>query len=83
MPRAVDRLRAESRRAADATWNLMAELLAAIGVWGGIGYGLDRLLHTGPWLLAIGLLIGHGMGIYIAIWRGEQMRKARQNGGVA
>jgi F0F1-type ATP synthase assembly protein I len=59
----------------------MAELLAAVVVWGAIGFGLDHLLHTGPWLLATGLLIGHGAGIYIAIWRGEQMRKAAQMGG--
>lgn len=81
MPRAVDRLRLEAKQASAATWNLMAELLAAVAVWGAIGFGLDHLLHTGPWLLAIGLLVGHGAGIWIAIWRGEQMRKARQSGG--
>lgn len=76
MPRAVERLRAEAKAASDATWNLMAELLAAVCVWAAIGFGLDKLFGTAPIFVAIGLLIGHGMGIYIAIWRSGQMRKA-------
>jgi F0F1-type ATP synthase assembly protein I len=76
MPRTVDRLQREARAASAASWNLVAELLSAIGVWTAIGYGLDRLLDTGPLFVAIGLFIGYVMGIYIVIWRGRQMREA-------
>ena len=46
-------------------WTIIAELLAAIAVWGLIGWGIDRLLGTEKVFLAIGLVVGAGAGIYL------------------
>ncbi len=46
-------------------WTVLSELIAAIAVWGGIGYGLDRLLGTWPVLFAIGMVLGYGGGAYL------------------
>lgn len=45
----------------------LAEFLAALLTWGGIGYLLDRWLGTDPWLLIAGLVLGNGLGIYL-LW---------------
>jgi len=39
------------------------EMVAATAVGGAVGYGLDRWLNTGPWLLAIGVVLGAAAGI--------------------
>lgn len=46
---------------------MSVEFIAAILVWGGIGFGLDRWLGTRPWLMGIGVLVGFGAGLYL-IW---------------
>lgn len=46
---------------------MMADLLAGPLAWGLIGWGLDRWLGTTPWLLAVGLVVGWAMGIYL-VW---------------
>ena len=45
----------------------LAEFLAALLTWGGIGYLVDRWLGTAPWLLIAGLVLGNGLGIYL-LW---------------
>ena len=47
-------------------------LIGAILVFGTVGYVLDRWLHTSPWLLVGGLLIGLIVGFYElakVVWR--------------
>ncbi len=44
------------------------ELVAALLVGLGIGYGMDRWLGTGPWLLVLFFFIGGGAGI-VNVWR--------------
>jgi F0F1-type ATP synthase assembly protein I len=47
-------------------------LIGAIGVLGGLGYGLDRWLGTWPWGLVGGLLFGVVTGLYLLakeVWR--------------
>lgn len=51
-------------------WAILSELASAIIVWGGIGYGLDHLFHTGPVLFAIGMVIGYGAGVFLIYRRG-------------
>jgi ATP synthase protein I len=46
-------------------WTLLSELISAIAVWGGIGFGLDRLLGTWPVLFAIGMVVGYAAGAYL------------------
>lgn len=50
---------------------MVAELISATVTWGGIGWLLDRWLHTGPWLLVIGLVIGHVAGFYLVYLRSQ------------
>ncbi len=51
-----------------AGWYRMAgvgtEFIAAVAVFGGVGYGLDRWLGTSPWLL----LSGCGLGFAVGLW---------------
>lgn len=39
------------------------ELVASTIVGAGLGYGLDRWLGTGPWLMIVGLLLGAAAGV--------------------
>lgn len=39
-------------------------LIGAIMLLGGVGWGADRYLGTGPWCLLAGLIIGLGIGFY-------------------
>ncbi|MEL7492014.1 MAG: AtpZ/AtpI family protein [Pseudomonadota bacterium] len=40
-----------------------SELLAALLVAGGIGWGLDQLFGTKPWLLIMGVFLGFAAGL--------------------
>jgi F0F1-type ATP synthase assembly protein I len=42
-------------------------LVAYVLVFTGIGYGLDRLLGTSPWLMVVGVFVGGGIGFYTMI----------------
>jgi len=45
-----------------AAFRLVTELLAAVIVGGGIGWGLDKVLGTSPFLLIVMLLLGVAAG---------------------
>lgn len=53
----------------DKSFQLTADLLAAILTWGGVGWVADRLLGTGPVLLAVGIMAGNACGIYLLYLR--------------
>lgn len=44
-------------------WRLSTELVVSVLVGAGLGYGLDRLFGTAPWILLIGLGFGFAAGI--------------------
>ncbi len=46
-------------------WNALSTLIAGIVIWGGVGYGIDRLVGTEPVLFVIGVLVGNFGGIYL------------------
>lgn len=49
----------------DTGWAMTAELLTATFVWGGIGWLLDTyVLHTDPWLMVGGFILGFHLGMY-------------------
>lgn len=57
--------------------NIMGvELLTAVLLWGGIGYGLDRWLGTSPWFFVIGVLGGNAARLYIILLRARRMDAA-------
>ena len=39
-------------------------LFASVAAFCGIGYLLDRWLHTEPWLLIAGIVIGSAVGLF-------------------
>ena len=43
------------------------EFIAAVGLLGGAGYGLDVWLGTGPWLLIVGIGLGFAVGLTLMI----------------
>jgi ATP synthase protein I len=47
-------------------------LIGSVLLLGALGYGLDRWLGTGPWLLVGGLLFGFAAGMYLL---GKEMFK--------
>lgn len=62
-----------------AAWNVPAYLLAGIGVYGGIGYALDRWLGTG-FLVLVGMLLGAALALYV-IWVRYGGSRPRDEGG--
>jgi ATP synthase protein I len=53
-------------------WAHFSTLIAGIGVYGAIGYGLDRLFGTSPIFFAIGLVGGMAGGVYLIWIRAKQ-----------
>lgn len=49
-------------------WAALSTLIGGIVVWGGVGYGLDRLLDT-SFLVLVGLLMGLAGSIYLVYVR--------------
>jgi ATP synthase protein I len=45
----------------DASWQLAGSVL----FWVLVGYFVDRWLHTTPWLLVAGAVLGIGLGFYL------------------
>lgn len=52
---------------ANTAWAAVGRLAAGPLFYGGVGYGLDHLLHTAPVFLCLGVLLGFALGIYLTI----------------
>lgn len=50
----------------NALWSIFGYLLSGLLVWGGVGWGLDKLFGT-SYLLLVGLIVGAGAAITI-VW---------------
>lgn len=59
-------------------YRLIAELIG--GLLGGVGIGwfVDRLAHTAPWGMAIGVSVGAGFSVYMAVRTAVRMGKQAQ-----
>jgi len=55
---------------------LGTEFIAAVLVGAGLGYGLDLLFKTTPWLMLIMLLVGFGAGILNVVRAAAQINAA-------
>jgi len=55
--------RGHRRSGIAAAQTVAITLLTGIVVGVVVGYGLDRLLHTTPWVSAIGLFVGFGVAL--------------------
>jgi len=69
--RRADRIRREAWADGSSGWIMATELLTGTLVWGGIGWLLDRWLQTGPWFMAVGMLLGWGAALYLIYLRSE------------
>jgi ATP synthase protein I len=56
-------------------FRLVTELMAAVIVGGAMGWGLDRLLGTGPFLLIVMFMVGVAAGIFTVVRTAEQMNR--------
>lgn len=66
-------------KAIGVAWTLPFELIAPTIVGGGIGYLLDRWLHTAPLFLLIIGFVGFGVGLWNMIKAANSLEKKRGN----
>jgi ATP synthase protein I len=50
-----------------AAWRMSIELVAALFVGWGLGLLLDKLFHTNPWIMLVGIVLGFAAGVRNAI----------------
>ena len=72
----------DSRREPPEAGSLAFTFVALVLVFTGIGYALDRLLHTLPWLMVAGVFVGAGLGfvylVYILFTTGSGGRAGKK-----
>jgi len=56
-------------------FRLVTELMAAVIVGGAMGWGLDRLLGTGPFLLIVMFMVGVAAGIFTVVRTAQQLNR--------
>ena len=56
-------------------FRLVTELMAALIVGGTIGWGLDRVLGTGPFLFIVMFMVGVAAGIFNVVRSAQRMNK--------
>ena len=59
-------------------FRLSADLVSAVVAGGALGWGLDWLLGTGPWMLLLFFFLGIAAGILNVIRTANQMNAAQQ-----
>ncbi len=57
-------------------WRMSTELVVAVLVGTGLGYGLDKFLGTQPWILLLGIGFGFAAGIMNVVRAAEKMDAA-------
>jgi ATP synthase protein I len=67
--------RARAARASGAAWRIMIDLVAAVGLTGALGFGVDRLLGTSPFGLVLGLGGGFVLGMWLAARRAAEIQR--------
>lgn len=65
----------------DRGWDMSVEMIAAILLWGGVGWLVDRWLGTAPWAMVAGFLVGNAAGIYLVYVRAkaDEHRRAQRD----
>lgn len=61
--------RPDAHSGANDGWVAVGYLLSGIAVWGGVGWLVDRWLHTGGIATAVGSIVGVVLGIYLVLRR--------------
>ena len=68
---------------AQFAWRMVTELVAGLLVGFGIGYGLDALFGTRPWLMLLFTLLGFAAGVQTMMRTARDMQRQPQGGGRA
>jgi len=75
----------QSRRVAPEAGSLALMVVTLVLVCAGIGYVLDRLAHTLPWLMVAGVFVGAGLGfaylVFILFSTGSRGREGDKGKG--
>jgi F0F1-type ATP synthase assembly protein I len=58
----------DSQREPPEAGSLAFTFVALVLVFTGIGYALDRFLHTLPWLMVAGVFVGAGLGFVYLVY---------------
>ena len=56
-------------------WTALSTIIAGIGVWGAMGFALDRAFGIAPVLMVIGVLVGNFGAIYLIYARAVNAEK--------
>lgn len=59
---------------ANLAWRMVTEMVAGLLIGFGIGYGLDRLLGTTPWLMIIFILLGFAAGVNVMLRSAKEIQ---------
>lgn len=62
---------------ANMAWRMVIELVSGLGIGFAIGYGLDWLLGTTPWLLVIFILAGFAAGVKTMLGTAREMARVQ------
>jgi ATP synthase protein I len=60
---------------AQLAWRMVIELVAGVGIGVAIGYGLDSLFGTRPWLMAVFTILGFIAGVKTMIRSAEEVQR--------
>jgi ATP synthase protein I len=68
---------------AQLAWRMVIELVAGLGIGFAIGYGLDSLLGTRPWLMVVFTLLGFIAGVKTMIRSAQEVQRTAETTGAA
>ncbi|MFW5655466.1 MAG: AtpZ/AtpI family protein [Roseicyclus sp.] len=68
---------------AQLAWRMVIELVAGVGIGVAIGYGLDSLLGTRPWLMAVFTMLGFAAGVKTMIRSAQEVQRKADAGEAA
>lgn len=66
---------------AQMAWRLVIELVTGLLIGFGMGYGLDWVFGTAPWLLILFTLLGMAAGINVMLRSAREMNAPETSGG--
>ncbi len=69
----------EHHSMASAAWRMVSELVAGLAIGFGIGWGLDSVLGTKPFLMVIFVLLGFVAGVRVMIRTAQELQEQKMN----
>lgn len=65
---------------AHVAWRMVIDLVAGVGIGAAVGYGLDSLFGTQPWLMAVFVLLGFGAGVNLMLRTAKEVGNGKSQG---